>query len=38
MAEERGVIFNEEEEREREREEVTSLLPDGMLIICCVEN
>lgn len=24
--------------REREREEVTSLLPDGMLIISCVEN
>lgn len=38
MAEERGVIFNEEEEREREREEVTSLLPDGMLIISRVEN
>lgn len=37
MAEERGVIFNEEEEK-REREEVTSLLPDGMLIISCVEN
>lgn len=36
MAEERGVTFNEE--KEREREEVTSLLPDGMLIICCVEN
>lgn len=35
MAEERGVIFNEEE---REREEVTSLLPDGMLIISRVEN
>lgn len=37
MAEERGVIFNEEEKK-REREEVTSLLPDEMLIISCVEN
>lgn len=24
--------------KKREREEVTSLLPDGMLIISCVEN
>lgn len=32
------MLFLTKKKREREREEVTSLLPDGMLIISCVEN
>lgn len=32
------LFLTKKRNREREREEVTSLLPDGMLIICCVEN